>query len=213
MTYQKRPGKTLQPMPGLFFSNWWEALSALQQSLWLVAVTGMLLLLILIVMSLIDPETEAEATARLSRVFNPRTILTFLTFFGWVGLLISYTSLAQHYVIAGGALAGLIAAAMAKGVTLMLLRLAPRPTLSNPQRLVQSTGRVLYTVPSHRNGFGKVHLNVKGAPYEIEAMTAGMELRRGSSVRVVDVIEEGRVLVVEPIEDKGYPHEEHGLGR
>ena len=213
MTYQKRPGKTLQPMPGLFFSNWWEALSALQQSLWLVAVTGTLLLLILIVMSLIDPETEAEATARLSRVFNPRTILTFLTFFGWVGLLISYTSLAQHYVIAGGALAGLIAAAMAKGVTLMLLRLAPRPTLSNPQRLVQSTGRVLYTVPSHRNGFGKVHLNVKGAPYEIEAMTAGMELRRGSSVQVVDVIEEGRVLVVEPIEDKGYPHEEHGLGR
>lgn len=200
-------------MPGLFFSNWWEALSALQQSLWLVAVTGTLLLLILIVMSLIDPETEAEATARLSRVFNPRTILTFLTFFGWVGLLISYTSLAQHYVVAGGALAGLIAAAMAKGVTLMLLRLAPRPTLSNPRRLVQSTGRVLYTVPSHRNGFGKVHLNVKGAPYEIEAMTAGMELRKGSSVRVVDVIEEGRVLVVEPLEDKGYPHEEHGLGR
>ena len=206
-------GKTLQPMPGLFFSNWWEAHSALQQSLWLVAVTGTLLLLILIVMSLIDPETEAEATARLSKVFNPRTILTFLTFFGWVGLLISHSGLAQHYVIALGVLAGLIAAAMAKGVTLMLLRLAPRPVLSNPQRLVQSTGRVLYTVPSHRNGFGKVHLNVKGTPYEIEAMTAGMELRRGSSIRVVEVIEEGRVLVVEPLEDKGYPHEEHGLGR
>lgn len=207
------PGKILRPMPGLFFSNWWEALSVLQQSLWLVAVAGTLLLIILIAMSLLDPETEAEASARLSRVFNPRTILTFLTFFGWVGLLISYTSLAQHYVIAGGALAGLIAAAMAKAVTLMLLRLAPRPVVANPQGLVQSTGRVLYTVPSHRNGFGKVHLNVKGAPYEIEAMTAGMELRRGSSVRVVDVIEEGRVLVVEPLEDKGYPHEEHGLGR
>jgi hypothetical protein len=213
VSYQKCPVKPYGLMPGLIFSNWWEAHSALQQSLWLVAVAGTLLLLILIVMSLIDPETEAETTARLSRVFNPRTILTFLSFFGWTGLLISYTDITEYYVVGGGAIAGLVAAAMAKGVTLMLLRLAPRPTVSNPQGLVQSTGRVLYTVPSHRNGFGKVHLNVKGTPYEIEAMTAGMELRRGSSIRVVEVIEEGRVLVVEPLEDKGYPHEEHGLGR
>lgn len=200
-------------MPGLFLSDWWEALSALQQSLWLVAVAGTLLLLILIVMSLIDPETEAEATARLSRVLNPRTILTFLTFFGWVGLLVSYTNASPVLIIITGTLAGLFTAAMAKGVTLMLLRLAPRPALSNPQRLVQTTGRVLFAVPSYRNGFGKVHLNVRGAPYEIEAMTAGMELRAGASIRVVDVIEDGRVLVVEPLEDKGYPHEEHGLGR
>ncbi|MEQ8705606.1 MAG: hypothetical protein RIC19_16890 [Phaeodactylibacter sp.] len=200
-------------MPGLFFSNWWEALSALQQSLWLIAVAGTLLLLILIVMSLIDPDTEAEATARFARVLNPRTVLTFITFFGWAGLLFAYAGVSLSLTIIMGCLAGLIAAAMAKGVTLMLFRLAPRPALSNPQRLVQSTGRVLYRVPSHRNGFGTVHLNVKGMPYEIEAMTAGLELREGASIRVVDVIEEGRVLVVEPLEDKGYPHEEHGLGR
>lgn len=185
----------------------------LQQSLWLIAVAGTLLLLILVAMSLIDPETEAETTARFSRVFNPRTILTFITFFGWAGLLATYGAASPLFTVVIGGLAGLIAATMAKGVTLMLLRLAPQPAFSNPQKLVQSTGRVLYTVPSHRNGFGKVHLNVKGAPYEIEAMTAGLELRAGASVRVVDVIEEGRVLVVEPLEDKGYPHEEHGLGR
>ena len=200
-------------MTGLFFSIWLEGLSALHHSLWLVAVAATVLLLILIVMSLIDPETEAEATARLAKVFNPRTVLAFFTFFGWIGLVASYALNSSTLILVIGGIAGLIAAFMAKGVTLMLLRLAPRPTFSNPQGLVQSTGRVLYTVPSHRNGFGKVHLNVKGTPYEIEAMTAGMELRKGSSIRVVDVIEEGRVLVVEPLEDKGYPHEEHGLGR
>ncbi len=188
-------------------------MTILQQSLWLVAIAGTLLLLILIGISLIDPETEAEATARLSRLLNPRTIFTFFTFFGWAGLVASYATSSTAIILMSGAVAGLVAAAMAKGVTLLLLRLAPRPTVANPERLVQSTGRVLYTVPSHRNGFGKVHLNVKGAPYEIEAMTAGMELRAGASVRVVDVIEEGRVLVVEPLEDRGYPHEEHGLGR
>lgn len=200
-------------MPGLFFSEWWERLTILQQSLWLVAIAGSLLLLILIGISLIDPETEAEATARFSRLLNPRTILAFFTFFGWGGLLVSYATPSNTIILISGSVAGFFAAASAKGVTLLLLRLAPRPTLATPERLVQSTGRVLYTVPSHRNGFGKVHLDVRGTPYEIEAMTAGMELRAGSSVRVVDVIEEGRVLVVEPLEDKGYPHEEHGLSR
>lgn len=62
------------------------------------------------------------------------------------------------------------------------------------------------------NGFGKVYLNVKGVFYEIEVMIVGMEFCRGFFVWVVDVIEEGCVLVVELFEDKGYLYEEYGLG-
>ncbi|TXB62477.1 NfeD family protein [Phaeodactylibacter luteus] len=201
-------------MPGLFFGDWWGQLNLLQQSLWLLSVSSSLLLLILIVMSLLDPDTEAEANARLAKVFNARTILTFLTFFAWTGLGVSYYWAAPVAALGTGLIAGLLAAVFAKGITLMLLRLAPRGGAPrHPERLMATTGRVLAVVPSHRNGFGKVHLNVKGAPYELEAMTAGFELKPGASVRVVGVIEEGRVLVVEPLEDEGYPHEEHGLPR
>jgi len=200
-------------MPGVFLAGWWESLSLLQQSLWLVAVASSLLLLILIVMSLLQPETEAKTNARLSRIFNPRTILAFLTFFGWVGLLSSYYLDSRLFVLLIGSTAGLLAAATAKGITLMLLRLAPRPSKISTDRILLSTGRVLNTVPSHRNGFGKVHLDMRGLPYEIEAMTAGTELKAGASVRVVGVLED-RVLLVEPIEeDNGYPHEQHRLGR
>jgi membrane protein implicated in regulation of membrane protease activity len=200
-------------MPGVFFGNWWESMSLLQQSLWLVAVASSLLLLILIVMSLLQPETEAATNARLSKIFNPRTILAFLTFFGWIGLLASYYMESQLFVLLLASTAGLLAAATAKGITLMLLRLAPRPSQINTDRIMLSTGRVLHTVPSHRNGFGKVHLDMRGLPYEIEAMTAGTELKAGDAVRVVGVLED-RVLLVEPIEeDNGYPHEQHRLGR
>ncbi len=199
-------------MPGVFFGDWWEQLSWLQQSFWLVAVSSSLLLLILIVLSLLQPETEAEATARLARIFNPRTILTFLAFFGWIGLLSSTRGGSDTLSLILGGIAGLIAAAAAKGVTLMLLRLAPRSQPMDHARLLQTTGRVLHTVPSHRNGFGKVHLDLSGMPYELEAMTAGVELRAGEPVRVVGVLE-GRVLLVEPATDNGYPHESHQMGR
>jgi hypothetical protein len=200
-------------MPGVFFSEWWEGLSFLQQSLWLVAVSGSLLLLILMAMSLLQPETEAEASARLSKIFNPRTILTFLAFFGWIGLLTSYRFDTYWQPLLFGSLAGLVAAAAAKGFTLLLLRLAPRSRPVNSAHLLKSTGRVLNTVPSHRNGFGKVHLDMRGVPYELEAMTAGGELRAGAPIRVVGVIED-RILLVESVEeDEGYPHETHRLGR
>lgn len=164
-------------------------------------------------MSLLQPESEAETTARFSRILNPRTILAFLTFFGWVGLLASYYLSSHTLILLLGVAAGSIAAVTAKGITLMLLRLAPRSNSVNTERIMQTTGRVLNTVPSHRNGFGKVHLDMRGLPYELEAMTAGTELRAGAPVRVVGVIED-RVLLVEPIEeDNGYPHENHRLGR
>lgn len=200
-------------MPGVLLADWWEQLSLLQQSLWLVAVSSSLLLVILIVLSLLQPESEAETNARFAKVLNPRTILAFLTFFGWIGLLASYYIKSPLLVLLLGSAAGLIAAVTAKAITLMLLRLAPRSNKINTERIVKTTGRVLHTVPSHRNGFGKVHLDMRGLPYELEAMTAGTELKAGDAVRVVGVLED-RVLLVEPIEeDKGYPHEAHRLGR
>jgi membrane protein implicated in regulation of membrane protease activity len=200
-------------MPGVFLADWWGQLSILQQSLWLVAVSSSLLLVILIVLSLLQPESEAETNARFAKILNPRTILAFLTFFGWAGLLASYYLEAHLLVLLLGSTAGVIAATTAKGLTLMLLRLAPRSSPFNADRIMKTTGRVLNTVPSHRNGFGKVHLDMRGLPYEIEAMTAGTALKAGDQVRVVGVLEE-RVLLVEPIEeDKGYPHKAHRLGR
>jgi len=73
-----------------------------------------------------------------------------------------------------------------------------------------STGEVLTSIPPHRNGFGKVHLNLRAAPFEMDAVTAGEELPPGAPIRVVEVIDE-RVLLVEAIieREQPYPKEEN----
>ena len=57
----------------------------------------------------------------------------------------------------------------------------------------------MVSIPPHRNGFGKVHLNVRGVPNELEAITAGQAIQPGMAVRVIDIIED-EVLVVEPVD-------------
>lgn len=173
--------------------------SPFEQSLWLLAITSSLLLLILLVLSLIQPDTETEANARLSRIFNPRSILAFLAFFAWGSLCASAHSGSLLLVLGAGLLAGLIAAATSKIVTLLLLQFTLRSPVVAADRLVGATGQVLAEVPPHRNGFGKVHLNTEGTPYQLEAMTAGAALPIGAPVRVIEVIE-GQVLVVEPLQ-------------
>lgn len=174
--------------------------SLFEQSLWLLAITSSLLLLILLVLGLIQqPDTETEANARLSRIFNPRSILAFLAFFAWGSLCASAQSGSLPLILGAGLLAGLIAAATSKIVTLLLLQFALRSPVVAADRLVGATGQVLAEVPPHRNGFGKVHLSTEGTPYQLEAMTAGAALPIGAPVRVIEVIE-GQVLVVEPLQ-------------
>jgi membrane-bound ClpP family serine protease len=61
--------------------------------------------------------------------------------------------------------------------------------------ILQSVGEVAEVIPPHRTGCGKIHLNFRTGPYELEAITAGDELPAGSSIKVVDIIDERIVLV------------------
>jgi hypothetical protein len=73
------------------------------------------------------------------------------------------------------------------------------------EKALASTGKVLSSIPPHRNGFGKVHLNLREAPFEIDAVTAGQEVPKGTPVRVVDILDD-KIVLVEPIVGKGHRH-------
>jgi membrane-bound ClpP family serine protease len=47
-----------------------------------------------------------------------------------------------------------------------------------------------------------VHLNLRKAPYALDAISIGAEIRPGDSVRVVDIVDE-HILVVEPLQHIG----------
>jgi hypothetical protein len=63
---------------------------------------------------------------------------------------------------------------------------------------ITSTGEVLQYIPPNKDGLGKVHLNLRKAPYELDAVSSGVELSKGMPVRVIDIIDD-HILVVEPL--------------
>ncbi len=189
------------------FGDWWEAQNWAQQVFWLTAIVSSLLLAIFSALSLYELSQGggAEPDRRPSRFFHPRSLLTFFTASGWLAVLLSYQNISLPIVLSCSIAGGLLAAAFAKALVRFFLPLAPG---HNPaaEQLIESTGKVMEPIPPHRNGFGKVHINLRDAPYELEAITGGGELKPGVPVRIIGVID-GRVLLVEPLEDEGYPHE------
>ncbi len=183
-------------------------MSGVRQSLWSLAIVATLLLLILVIASvmgrLYDTDSEKEQKEKEAVWINARWVLTFFAVFAWVGLLFSYTSISLKWGLFISTIAGILAALFSRRVASLLLN-HPRLTAGfEANDLRESLGEVLQSIPPHRNGFGKVHLDKRGTPFEIEAITAGQELPSGVPIRVIDVID-GRVLLVEPISDEPLP--------
>ncbi len=179
--------------------NWWISLEPAQQIFWSVAIVSSILLIILGLFSLFgtDPEGDTSQRPRERRFLSldPKTVFSFFTFFGWASVLSSYFIQGITGIITLSMVAGILGA-FVPGLLAPFFRRGGFDALA----AIRSTGEVLKPIPPHRNGFGKVHINLRTAPFEMEAVTAGEELPAGVPVRVVDVIDE-RVLLVEAIYD------------
>lgn len=187
----------------MLFVNWWMGLEGMQQIFWSMAIIFSILLFILLLISLfgIDHESEPSPREHSRRLppTDPRAVLLALTFFSWFAVLMSYQIANLQMILLISALAGLVGALL----PWLFAPLLFRPPFDVKSALA-STGRVLKPVPPHRNGFGKVHIHLRAAPYEMDAVTAGDELPAGAPVRVIDVIDDG-VLLVEPLEPSPAP--------
>ncbi len=171
------------------------------QIFWSIAVIATLFLLIFLAWSLFGQglqEEQSEPRPRHLLRWNPRAVLIFFTVFGWVGTVLSYFDFLALHLILISLVAGFLF-----GLIPLLFRFI-FPNRNQPFKVrdaLSSTGQVLQSIPPHRAGIGKVHLHLRQAPYELEAITAGRELPPGMPVKVVAVIDEHTILV-EPLESK-----------
>ncbi|GJM34916.1 MAG: hypothetical protein DHS20C18_39170 [Saprospiraceae bacterium] len=195
----------------LLYMEWWTELGTLRQTYWSLAIVASLLLLILIATSILgwfyDADNETQKKERDVVWINARWTLTFFAVFGWAGLLCSYGQLSIQWCLFLSTLAGVIAALISRRVASFLIYYPRFNAGFEATDLRETIGEVLQPIPPHRNGFGKVHLDKRGTPYEIEAITAGQELPSGVPIRVIDVID-GRVLLVEPIRKEPLPRKQ-----
>ncbi len=173
-------------------AEWWLDLDGVQRVFWSIALISSVLLFILMVLSLYGQEVDKEAgnERTSSRLREPKTILMGLTLLGWTGLLVYALSHDLWITLAVSLLSAMLGAALPWWFAPYLRR-----GWLDPEKARSSTGKVLRSVPPHRNGFGKVHLNVRAAPYELDAVTAGEELPPGVMIRVVEIIDDRVVLV------------------
>ena len=130
------------------------------------------------------------------RLFSIRSMVAFLAFFGWGGVI------AYEHGLKG--LPAFLIALAAGGVMMLLTALALYGIMKmqhsgniTEDEYVGCPGTVYLRIPAGRRDIGKVTVNVKGNSREIIAV-ADEELPRGTSVRVVERID-GRRFLVEKI--------------
>lgn len=189
----------------LLLMEWWKALDSTSQAFLSMAIVSSLLLVILVSIHLLGLEQDIESASkspsdRKKQLFDARMIMVFFTLFSWIVVITNFFGYALPFAFA---IAALVAFSLSfLGRYLIIKWFIPNAKIAS-QDLLEQTGEVLQSIPPHRNGFGKVHITLPQAPFQLEAITAGQELRPGAHVRVIDVID-NRILLVEPIEEN-YP--------
>jgi membrane protein implicated in regulation of membrane protease activity len=189
----------------LLLMEWWKALESSSQAFLSMAIVSSLLLVMLIAIHLMGLEQEAESdiktqSDRKRQLFDARMILVFFTLFSWMIVIFTFVQLSISSAVL---VATLVASVISFSSRYLIKRWLTQNGKMGAADLLQQTGKVLQSIPPHRNGFGKVYLSLPEAPFQIEAITAGQELRPGAHVRVIDVIDD-RIILVEPIEEN-YP--------
>lgn len=127
------------------------------------------------------------------RFFSLRSIIAFIMFFGWGGVI------AWQHGVRGFACFSI---AMAAGLSMMLITalmlyfLLKMQHSGNmlPEEFIDCTGTVYLKIPAGRVKIGKVTALVKGTSQEIIAI-ADEEIERGASVKIVKKVDGRRFLV------------------
>jgi hypothetical protein len=180
---------------GPFFAlNWAE------QLLLVGAMVFTLLLVILLILAFFDNDNPHQPQKR-RWIPDALTAMTFFTFLGWTSVLAHIWIENVGKSILYALLPALAAAVFPHWILHLKRRRAKLP--ANLQfdfkDALTSTGEVLqYIPPNKEGGFGKVHLNLRKAPYELDAVSSGVELSKGMPVRVIDILDD-HILVVEPL--------------
>lgn len=189
--------------------QWWESLSNTQQVFWAISIIFSVLFLIQFVLSLVgfdgDVDFDADADAggfeldTEFTLFSVRSIIAFFTFFGWTGVLVLNAGGGTWAAVGFASLSGFIAMFIVGYMMYLFSKLTESGTF-NAQSALYNTGEVYLKIPSSKSGYGKIHLKVKGAVKEMDAVTEGDALPTGASVRVVEVLDDN-LLLVEPVKE------------
>jgi len=185
-------------------TGWWEGLSGAGQAFWGISIVFSVLFVIQFVLSLIgvdfdldmdgDTDTDFGMDADFS-LFSIRSIIAFFTFFGWTGVLMLDAGFGVWMAVAGASTSGFLAMVIVGYMMYKFTQFDESGTF-NPNSAINHTGEVYLFIPAAKTGYGKIHLKLKGALKEMDAVTdETLEIPTGAKVKVVEVLDDNLLLV------------------
>ena len=123
-------------------------------------------------------------------LFSIRSILAFLTVFGWGGVMWGHHGV---WGFIGAFAAGTATMFLTALVIWGLMKLQSSGTISNRQFIGQ-TGAVYLSIPAGRSSAGKITVRLKGATHELKAV-ADEEIPTGCTVTVTEQLADSLFLV------------------
>ena len=194
-------------------ATWWADLSPVMKLLWGVTLTASLIFVIQTVMTFlgadadstdfsVDVDTSMDGSD-LSNIEGGSNLYTFRNFvnfflgFGWSAILLqgSVKSTALLIVLAVLVGVGLVIAVMY--LFKWLSSMQQSGNINIYKTAVGCQGKCYLRIPGARSGEGKVQITIQGAVREYNAVTDGDEIKTGTAVQVVEVINANTLLVEE----------------
>ncbi len=194
--------------------SWWGELTNIQQIFWGISIVFSVLFVIQFVLSIIGIDFDADAEADIGdadgvdgldadfTLLSVRSIIAFFTFFGWTGVVALSGGVGAVMAILLASSAGFAAMLVVAYIFYLFIKLQSSGTL-NLNNALGNTGEVYLVIPGDKAGVGKVQMKVQGSLRELDAITTGESIPTGAPIQVIDVLENG-MLLVEPVDNLKY---------
>ena len=190
--------------------DWWEALSAIAQVFYCIAIPATVVLVVQTVLMFIgfgnddgelggaddgtDGDIPADGDASDAfegleglRVFTIRGMVAFFVVFGWLGVSLERADVAVWLNVAISAVAGFVMMLALAWLMNLTMKLRSNGNTDN-RNTVGTAGKVQLTIPAERSGEGKVHVMLQGPYVERNAVTDEEEpIPTGAEIVVVGV--------------------------
>lgn len=195
-------------------STWWDSLDLLMKVLWGITLSASLIFVIQSVLTFVgigggddgdfngdfssgfDDLSTLDADPGMN-LYTFRNLVNFLLGFGWSAILL------RAYI---GSVGWLMLVSVVIGAALVAVVMYLFKWLSSMQQSgninvfksgVGCQGSVYLTVPAERSGEGQVQITINGSVREYHAVTDGDEIKTGTPIKVVEVLNSHTLLVEE----------------
>lgn len=194
-------------------ASWWAGLSLIMKILWGVTLTATLVFVVQSILTFVGADAETDFDVDVdtsmdgsdlsnieggSNLYTFRNFVNFVLGFGWSAILLQGSIPSVPILILVSVIIGV---ALVAAVMYLFKWLSSMQQSGNIDLTTDATGcegTVYLSIPSNREGEGKVQITIAGSVREYNAVTESENaLKTGTPIRVVDVINNSTVLVEE----------------